>query len=63
MITINAGFVVLGIDYFLGDPVHIHTEPDFDRDAWIQKSKQQAKEIVPGWLRAVRSAYGALSYS
>ncbi len=46
------------MDYFLGDPVYIHKEPDFDRQAWMVKSKEQAKELMPGWLDAIREKYG-----
>jgi len=53
------GFTVLGIDYFFGDPVHLHTdEPGFDRAAWSAKSKQQAKEALPKWIKEVREIYG-----
>ncbi|KAK0430812.1 Alpha/Beta hydrolase protein [Armillaria borealis] len=54
----SQGFIVVGVDYFLGDPVYIHTEPDFDRPAWMEKSKQQAKELMPRWLNAIREKYG-----
>ncbi|TFK23739.1 alpha/beta-hydrolase [Coprinopsis marcescibilis] len=54
----SQGFHVLGIDYFFGDPIHIHTEPDFDRAAWFQKSRKQAEEAVPKWIKAVRAIYG-----
>ncbi|KAG7439924.1 alpha/beta-hydrolase [Guyanagaster necrorhizus] len=54
----SQGFFVVGVDYFLGDPVYIHTEPDFDRPAWIEKSKQQAKELMPPWMAAIREKYG-----
>ncbi|KAK0493465.1 Alpha/Beta hydrolase protein [Armillaria luteobubalina] len=54
----SQGFNVVGMDYFLGDPVYIHTEPGFDRPAWMAKSKQQAKELMPGWLKAIREKYG-----
>jgi len=53
------GFIVLGVDYFFGDPVHLHTsEEGFDRNAWMSKSKQQAKEAVPKWTKAVKDIYG-----
>lgn len=52
------GFTVLGIDYFLGDPVHIHTEEGFDRNAWIDKSRAKANEITPKWLEEIRKQYG-----
>ncbi|KAK0229341.1 hypothetical protein EDD85DRAFT_912570 [Armillaria nabsnona] len=51
-------FIVVGVDYFLGDPVYIHTGSDFDRPAWLEKSKQQAKELMPRWLNAIREKYG-----
>jgi len=53
------GFVVLGIDYFLGDPVHVHNgEPNFDRQAWTDKSRKQASDVFPKWLEAVKKIYG-----
>ncbi|KAK0209976.1 Alpha/Beta hydrolase protein [Desarmillaria ectypa] len=54
----SQGFFVVGVDYFLGDPVYIHTKPEFDRPAWMAKSKQQAKEMMPRWLEAIREKYG-----
>ncbi|KAK0471283.1 Alpha/Beta hydrolase protein [Armillaria novae-zelandiae] len=54
----SQGFIVVGVDYFLGDPVYIHTEPDFDRPAWLEKSKHQARELMPGWVNAIREKYG-----
>jgi len=53
------GFTVLGIDYFFGDPIHLHTEESFGRAAWMAKSKQQAKEAFPKWIKEVRETYGA----
>jgi len=54
------GFTVLGIDYFFGDPIHLHTdEVGFDKAAWIAKYRQQAKEAFPKWLKEVREIYGA----
>ena len=53
------GFTVLGIDYFFGDPVHLHAnEEGFDRAAWSAKSKQRAKEAFPKWVKEVREIYG-----
>lgn len=53
------GFIVLGLDYFFGDPVHLHTdEAGFDKDAWMAKSKQQAREAFPNWIKEVRNIYG-----
>ncbi|EAU93580.2 hypothetical protein CC1G_02810 [Coprinopsis cinerea okayama7 len=55
----SQGFYVLGIDYFLGDPIHLHLDsPDFDRAAWVAKSQKQAEEAVPKWLKAVTELYG-----
>ncbi|KAF8798403.1 alpha/beta-hydrolase [Phlegmacium glaucopus] len=52
------GFIVLGIDYFFGDPVHLHLEEGFDRKAWMSKYRERAKEVVPKWIKAVRDIYG-----
>jgi len=53
------GFYVLGIDYFFGDPIHLHTEEaGWDRNAWFAKSKKQATEATPRWIKAVREIYG-----
>jgi hypothetical protein len=59
------GYLVLGIDYFFGDPIHRHRDdPNFDREAWIVKSAAQAKEALPKWLSAVRETYGSdIQYS
>ncbi|KAL5493012.1 hypothetical protein ACEPAI_4460 [Sanghuangporus weigelae] len=53
------GFTVVGIDYFFGDPVYIHTgEEGFDRPAWMAKSKAQAREYEPKWFEAIKERYG-----
>ncbi|KAF8168564.1 Alpha/Beta hydrolase protein [Crassisporium funariophilum] len=54
----SRGFTVLGIDYFFGDPIHLHTEENFDRPAWFTKYRALAAEIVPKWVKAVREQYG-----
>ena len=55
------GFIVLGIDYFLGDPIQLHNdEPGFDRKAWSAKSKAQANEVFPKWIEEVRKIYGRI---
>ncbi|KAJ6516854.1 Alpha/Beta hydrolase protein [Mycena vitilis] len=54
----SQGFFVLGIDYFLGDPIQVHTEEGFDRDAWAVKARAEAEEVTPKWLAAVRKEYG-----
>ena len=54
-----SGFTVLGLDYFFGDPIHLHTnEEGFDRTAWMAKSRKQAKEAFPKWIKEVREIYG-----
>ncbi|PPR06547.1 hypothetical protein CVT26_000725 [Gymnopilus dilepis] len=56
------GFYVLGIDYFFGDPVHLHAdEPGFDRAAWSAKSRKQAQEATPKWIKAARTQSTPLS--
>ncbi|KAI5120824.1 hypothetical protein M0805_003220 [Coniferiporia weirii] len=59
------GFIVVGIDYFLGDPVYIHDgENGFDRSAWLEKSKIQARKCEPDWLKAIQEKYGQeISYA
>ncbi|KAJ7580258.1 Alpha/Beta hydrolase protein [Mycena floridula] len=53
------GFIVLGIDYFLGDSyLHAVARPEFDRDTWVIGSRKQALEIFPKWLEGVRAEYG-----
>ncbi|KAJ2925347.1 hypothetical protein H1R20_g11747, partial [Candolleomyces eurysporus] len=55
-----AGFNVVGIDYFFGDPVQAHDgEPGFNMTAWFNKSRAQAERALPGWIEAVRTKYGA----
>ena len=55
----HAGFTVLGIDYFLGDPINLHMDKQgFDITAWIAKSRQRAKEVFPKWVKEVRKIYG-----
>lgn len=39
--------------------MYIHTEPDFDRPGWFDKSRKQAAEVVPKWLKEIRKTYGA----
>ncbi|KAH6906039.1 Alpha/Beta hydrolase protein [Coprinopsis sp. MPI-PUGE-AT-0042] len=58
----SKGYHVLGIDYFLGDPLGNHSnEPGFNMTAWITKSRTQAREVLPKWIDAVRGEYGSTS--
>ncbi|KAH6954606.1 hypothetical protein DER45DRAFT_586028 [Fusarium avenaceum] len=61
----DAGYLVLGLDYFRGDPVWKHRknrhdtqDPDFDYEAWKQKHTAFADVAVPKWVNAVKKSYG-----
>ncbi|ETS73290.1 hypothetical protein PFICI_14895 [Pestalotiopsis fici W106-1] len=64
----DAGFLVLGPDYFRGDPVTKHrkdrhditTEPGFDFEAWKLKHTTFSDQAVPHWIKAVQEEYGKL---
>jgi len=58
----DEGYLVLGLDYFCGDPVWKHrknwhddtTDPDFDYEAWKHKHTAFADEATPRWVAAVK---------
>ncbi|KAJ5698351.1 hypothetical protein N7462_000356 [Penicillium macrosclerotiorum] len=61
----DAGYLVLGLDYFRGDPVwkhrrnrHDRSNPGFDYEAWKQKHMAFADEAVPQWIEEVKHIYG-----
>nr|RBQ91263.1 hypothetical protein FVER53263_13894 [Fusarium verticillioides] len=60
----DAGYLVLGLDYFRGDPVWKHRKdrhtqnPDFDYEAWKRKHTAFADVAVPKWVAAVKKSYG-----
>ncbi|KUL82782.1 hypothetical protein ZTR_10883 [Talaromyces verruculosus] len=61
----DAGYLVLGLDYFRGDPVwkhrtdrHDHSNPNFDYEAWKKKHMAFADEHIPGWVEEVKKEYG-----
>ncbi|KIJ93531.1 hypothetical protein K443DRAFT_684480 [Laccaria amethystina LaAM-08-1] len=54
----SQGYHVLGVDYFFGDAVHLHTEPGFELWDWIDKCLVKAKEVTPKWIDAVIDKYG-----
>ncbi|EQB54180.1 dienelactone hydrolase [Colletotrichum gloeosporioides Cg-14] len=61
----HAGYLVLGLDYFRGDPVWKHrknrndtSNPDFDYEAWKRKHTAFADVAVPKWVDAVKQRYG-----
>ncbi|TFY53870.1 hypothetical protein EVG20_g9938 [Dentipellis fragilis] len=54
------GYLVLGPDYFEGDPVHHHVglEPGFDVKKWYEPKRERANDLVPPWIEAVKELYG-----
>ncbi|KAL4966417.1 Alpha/Beta hydrolase protein [Aspergillus stella-maris] len=61
----DAGYTVLGLDYFRGDPVwkhrknrHDKSNPNFDYEAWKNKHTAFANEAVPRWVEAVKREFG-----
>lgn len=60
----DAGYTVLGIDYFQGDPIYLHRtalrtpKPGFDFEAWLAKYHKVALAHVPSWIDAVKQKYG-----
>ncbi|KAJ5444537.1 uncharacterized protein N7458_008409 [Penicillium daleae] len=61
----DAGYLVLGLDYFRGDPVwkhrrdrHDQSNPDFDYEAWKKKHMEFADKAVPKWIDEVKRKYG-----
>ncbi|KAJ7131061.1 dienelactone hydrolase [Mycena epipterygia] len=61
----SQGFLVLAIDYFRGDPVHLHrkdrndtTEPGFDYEVWKAKHQAFAAVAVPKWIDEVKTQFG-----
>ncbi|OCH86105.1 alpha/beta-hydrolase [Obba rivulosa] len=56
----SRGYLVLGLDYFEGDPIFLHIgKPGFTTGEWIQPKKVRAKELVPKWIAAVKERFGA----
>ena len=60
----DAGYLVLGLDYFCGDPVwkhrknrHDNSDPDFDYEAWKRKHWAFAGEATPRWVEEVGKTY------
>ncbi|RMZ71808.1 short-chain dehydrogenase reductase sdr [Pyrenophora seminiperda CCB06] len=60
----DAGYTVLGLDYFRGDPVWKHrknrhdtSDPHFDYEAWKRKHTAFADEVVPKWVSEVVLRY------
>ncbi|KAH9914905.1 alpha/beta-hydrolase [Epithele typhae] len=56
----DAGFTVLGIEYFEGDTAGKHVgTPGWDGMAWATEKLRRAREVTPPWIDAVRARYGA----
>ncbi|KAF2754407.1 alpha/beta-hydrolase [Pseudovirgaria hyperparasitica] len=59
----DAGYLVLGPDYFRGDPVWKHrtdgvSEPGFDYEEWKRVNMEFAEGAVPKWVDEVRERFG-----
>ncbi|KAK5560181.1 hypothetical protein LTR46_001931 [Exophiala xenobiotica] len=61
----DAGYLVVGLDYFRGDPVWKHrknrndrSNPDFDYEAWKKKHTTFADQVVPSWVETVKAQFG-----
>ncbi|KAH9826986.1 Dienelactone hydrolase family [Teratosphaeria destructans] len=56
----DAGYHVLGLDYFRGDPItkYNRQSPDFDFDHWLKEKMAFSDPAVPKWIDEVKSKYG-----
>ena len=62
----EAGYLVLGPDYFRGDPIWKHKKnlhdpnenPDFDFQGWLKKHQAFSDPFVPKWVEEVKAKYG-----
>ncbi|KAF8193917.1 dienelactone hydrolase [Mycena galopus ATCC 62051] len=62
----SQGFLVLAIDYFRGDPVHVHrknrddvtTDPGFNFEDWKAKHQAFAATAIPKWIEAAKNQFG-----
>ncbi|KAL6303980.1 Alpha/Beta hydrolase protein [Sparassis latifolia] len=53
------GYLVLALDYFVGDSISKHvSKPGFQVSEWVEPKVAQANEMVPRWLEAVKEQYG-----
>jgi len=53
------GYLVVAVDYFEGDPIHIAREREgFNVDEWIGIKHLRAKATTPSWVDAVMSTFG-----
>ncbi|KAK2678876.1 Dienelactone hydrolase [Fusarium oxysporum f. sp. vasinfectum] len=59
----ECGYLTLGVDYFLGDPVTKHSltplsDPNFDFESWKNKHLKASEEAAARWVKAVKTQYG-----
>nr|AMB48909.1 dienelactone hydrolase [Fusarium subglutinans] len=59
----ECGYLTLGVDYFLGDPVTKHSltplsDPNFDFESWKNKHLKASEEAAARWVKAVKIQYG-----
>ncbi|KIW12749.1 hypothetical protein PV08_07935 [Exophiala spinifera] len=57
------GYLVLGVDYFLGDAILKYSktplnDPNFDFQAWKGKHMKSSHEIGERWVKDVKAIYG-----
>jgi hypothetical protein len=53
------GYLVASLDYFEGDKLEtLRAKPGFDLAAWGSEKHSRAKELIPGWIAAVKAKYG-----
>ncbi|KAI0290631.1 Alpha/Beta hydrolase protein [Multifurca ochricompacta] len=53
------GYLVVAPDYFEGDIFdQIRSQPGFDLFDWATKKLTRGKEIIPGWIKAIKAKYG-----
>ncbi|KAG8219213.1 Alpha/Beta hydrolase protein [Butyriboletus roseoflavus] len=58
-IYMNVGYIVLGLDYFMGDRFEtLMKQPGFVRETWRNKAVAQAREYTPRWVEEVKKRYG-----
>ncbi|KAF5974933.1 dienelactone hydrolase [Fusarium coicis] len=60
----ECGYLTLGVDYFLGDPVTKHSltplsDPNFDFESWKNKHLKASEEAAARWVKAVKAQYGS----
>ncbi|KAJ1334954.1 dienelactone hydrolase family protein [Microdochium nivale] len=59
----ECGYLTLGVDYFLGDPVTKYSatplsDPNFDFEAWKARHLTASEEVADKWVKDVVEKYG-----